>query len=143
MAFRVLNYEEARQVDLPVGGSSIVWLKGAAAVHTSGLMALAAADQNGSVHYICDETITTGSAAGDIVRFLKVGNHVRISADCEDAPAQDDVGTLCDLAGASSLDPNSATDALFFIEAIDLQDGAVATSTVVTGYFQSAQANAL
>ena len=145
MAFRVINWGEGRSVDLPVGGSSIVWLKGAAAVHTSGLMALASADQNGSVHYICDQTITTGSSSGDLVRFIKVGNNVRISADCEDAPTQTTVGTLCDLAGASSLDPDSVTDALFYIESIDITsgNGAVGTSTVVTGYFQSATANAL
>ena len=144
MAFRVLNWEEARQVDLKCA-ASVAFVKGSAAVHASGFMTLAATDQNDAVHYIADETVTTGAAAGDLVRFLKVGNHVRISADCEDAPAQTDVGTLCDLAGAASLDPNSVTDALFYIEGIDISrgNGAVGTSTVVTGYFQSAQANAL
>lgn len=141
MAFRVLNWEEGRLVDLP-STVSVAFVKGNAATATSGLMTNAAADQDTSVHYICDETVTTTSS-GELVRFYRVDPSVRIHADCEDAPAQTDVGTFCDLAGAGSLDPDSTTDALFFIESIDITENAVGTSTVVTGYFQSATANAL
>lgn len=140
MSFQVLNWEEGRLVDLPAT-NAVTFVKGNALTITSGLVTNAAADQNIDVMYIADEGKLT-TTTGELIRCYKIGPSVRLRADCEDAPAQTDVGTFCDLAAAGSLDPNSVTDQLFFIESIDLTEGAVGTSTVVTGYFQNGTPNA-
>lgn len=139
MAFRILNWEEGRVVDLPAT-NAVTFVKGNAIAFSTGLVTNASIDQDTDVRYIVDEGKLT-TVSGELLRCYKIDPSVRLSADCEDAPAQTDVGTFCDLAGAGSLDPNSSTDDLFFIESIDLQAGAVGTSTVVTGYFQNGVPN--
>jgi hypothetical protein len=135
MAFRPLNFEEGRLVRLPTA-ASITFTKGNACVDNGvGLLTNAAAATAVDVKYIAAETVTTGASTGDLVDFYKVDETVRVSADCDAAPAQTDVGTMCDLAAAASLNPDASTNDLFFIESIDLSPGAVGTSTVVTGYF--------
>lgn len=135
MAFQPVNFEEGRLVRLPAA-ASITFTKGNAAVDNgSGLMTNAGASTAVDVRYIVAETVTTGSSTGELVDFYRVDDSVRIKADVDAAAAQTDVGTVCDLAGAGSLNPDASTHDLFYIESIDLSDGAVGTSTKVFGYF--------
>lgn len=141
MAFRVLNFEEGRIVHL-AAAASITFVKGnAIADNAVGFITNASGGQGGDVHYIADEAKVTGASTGELVRCYKVGPSVRISADVDNAAAQANVGTVCDLAGAGSLNPNASDDDLFYIESIDLAGGAVGTSTVVIGYFQNGVPN--
>lgn len=140
MAFRPLNYEEGRLVRLPAA-TTVTFLKGDACVDNgAGLMTVAASSTAVDVHYIAAEGVVT-TANGQLVDFYKVGPDVRLSADCDAAPAQTDVGTVCDLASKNTLNPDASTNDLFYIESIDLAGGAVGTSTVVTGYFVSGTPN--
>jgi len=134
MAFRALNFEEGRLVRLPVAAATMV--KGDAMVDNgSGFLTPATGGNGTQIEYIAAATVATTPTEGDLHDFYRVGPSVRISADCDAAPAQTDVGTYCDLAAAGSLNPDASTDDLFYIESIDLAGGAVGTSTVVTGYF--------
>ena len=140
MAFQPVNYEEGKVVLLPAA-DAITFVKGnALADDGNGLLTNAAGDQNADVKFIAADSLLTTSS-GQLINVIPVEG-LRILADCEDAPAQTDVGTHCDLAAAGTLDPNSTTDDLFFIESIDLADGAVGTSTKVFGYFATAVLNA-
>ncbi len=140
MAFRPLNWEEGRVVQLPAA-NAITFVKGnAARDNGSGFMDNSAANEEGDVQYIVAQAVLTASE-GELVEFYRVDPSVRISADCDAAPAQTDVGTMCDLGGAGTLNPDQSDDDLFYIESIDLAGGAVATSTVVTGYFTQAVPN--
>ena len=141
MAFKPLNWEEGRQIQLPCA-ASVAFVKGGAAVYATGVMNVAAAGEQGDIHYIVMETVTTGAAAGDIVEFYRVDPSVRIEADVDAAAAQTDVGTYCDLATVATLNPDASDDDIFFIESIDLRHGAVGTSTKVTGYFTHGTPNA-
>lgn len=141
MAFYPVNFESGRLISMPTAASVTTTIGGAAKDNGSGYLTNAAADDNTEVRYIFWQATTTGASAGDEILCYKVDESVRIHADCEDAPAQTDVGTFCDLAGSASLDPDSSTDDLFYIEKIDLADGAVGTSTKVYGYFTSGVPN--
>lgn len=134
MAFIPLNFEDGHLVDLPM--TAATYTKGQALTCTSGYYVTAAADQNGEVFAVCMENITIAST-GDTAKCVSTRG-VRFLADCEDAPAQTDVGTFCDLAAATTLDPDSSTDDLFFIEKIY---GKVGTATQVIGYFMHENPN--
>ncbi len=140
MAFRPLNWEEGRVVQL-AAANAVTFVKGnAARDNGSGFMDNSAANEEGDVQYIVSQAVLTASE-GELVEFYRVDPSVRISADCDAAPAQTDVGTMCDLGAAGNLNPNQSDDDLFYIESIDLSGGAVGTSTVVTGYFTQAAPN--
>ena len=129
-------------IDLPMVAAT--YTKGQALSVTGGNYTTAAADQDGEVFAICMEGIVVGTSGNTALCIPTRG--VRFLADCEDAPAQTDVGTFCDLAAATTLDPNSSTDDLFFIESIDTSRangglGPVGTSTRVYGYFNHANPN--
>jgi len=135
VAFIPLNFDEGKLVDLPM--TAATYTKGQALQVTSGYYITAAADMNGAVEAVCMEGIVIATT-GNTAKCVSTRN-TRFLADCEDAPAQTDVGTFCDLASATTLDPDSSTDDLFFIEKIV---GKVATSTQVTGYFMHENPNA-
>jgi hypothetical protein len=133
MAFRPVNYEEGK-VQLVKAADAQAIVKGDALVDNgSGYLALAASNTAVDIKYIAMETVTT-TADGQLVLALPTDG-VRFNADCDAAPAQTDVGTYCDLAGDSTLNPDASTHDLFYIEAIDLTGGAVGTSTKVFGRF--------
>lgn len=135
MAFRPINFEEGRVVLMPVATSQTV-VKGDALVDNgSGLLAVATNSTAVDINYIAAETVTT--TATTLVKCIPTRG-IRFSADCDAAPAQTDVGTLCDLASVSTVNPDASSNDLFYIESIDTSKGAVGTSTVVTGYFQHA-----
>ena len=142
MAFTPVNFDEGHEVMLPMAAAT--YTKGQALSVSSGNYTAASGDQNGEVFAVCNEAIVVATN-GDLARSV-VTRGVRFLADCEDAPAQTDVGTFCDLASATTLDPNSSTDDTFFIESIDLSFangglGAVGTSTRVFGYFMHENPN--
>lgn len=142
MAFLPINYEESHFIDLPMVAAT--YTKGQALSVTSGNYTTAAADQNGEVFAVCMEGIVIGTSGNKAHCIVTRGP--RFLADCEDAPAQTDVGTFCDLAAATTLDPSSSTDDTFFIEKIDTSFangglGAVGTSTRVIGYFNHTNPN--
>ena len=142
MAFQPVNWEEGRMVQLPAA-ASITFTKGnAIADNGSGFITNASAGQGVDVKYVAAETVTTGASTGDLVLCYDVTGNVRCRADCDAAPAQTDVGTVVDLAGAGSLNPDASADDLFFIESIDLAGGAVGTSTSVFGHFVHGAPNA-
>jgi hypothetical protein len=134
MAFTPVNFDDGKIIELPM--TAATYTKGQALTCTSGYYVTAAADQDGEVMAVCMDGIviaTTGDPAPCIIT-----RGVKFLADCEDAPAQTDVGTFCDLAAATTLDPDSSTDDLFFIESIH---GKVGTSTQVYGYFMHENPN--
>ena len=142
MAFRPVNYEEGRLVGLPAA-ATITFVKGNAAIDNgSGFMTNGASNTAVDVLYICDQTITTGSTAGEVVRFYKVDPSVLINADCDAVVSQTDVSKSCDLAAAGSLNPDAVTNALFYIESADTSNAqAVETTTRVNGFFLNGPSN--
>lgn len=143
MAFTPINFEEGDLILLPMVAAT--YTKGQALSVTSGNYTAASGDQNGEVFAVCMEGVVIGSS-GDKALCIAT-RYGKFLADCEDAPAQTDVGTFCDLAAATTLDPDSSTDDTFFIESIDTSFangglGAVGTSTRVFGYFNHANPNA-
>lgn len=142
MAFRVVNFEEGRLVNLAAAASAAI-VKGNALVDNgSGFITNAASGTAVEVHYIADETKTIGSTAGELIRAYKVGPSVRINADCDGVVSTIDVGTYADLAAAGSLNPDASTNDLFFIEKADTSNSeAVETTTRVFGYFQNCVPN--
>ncbi len=143
MAFIPVNFEDGDRISLPMVAAT--YTKGQALSVTGGNYTTASGDQNGEVFAVCMEGIVIASN-GDKANCV-ITRGVKFLADCEDAPAQTDVGTHCDLASATTLDPDSSTDDLFFIESIDTSFangglGAVGTSTRVYGYFAHENLNA-
>ena len=133
MAFRPINYEDGK-VELVAAATSQTIVKGdALADNGSGFLAVATSSTAVDVEYIAAKTITTTSN-GELIPCIPTKG-VRFNADCDAAPAQTDVGTVCDLASVSTLNPDASSNDLFYIEAIDLSGGAVGTTTRVIGHF--------
>jgi len=142
MAFIPQNYEEGDLIELPMVAAT--YTKGQALTVSSGNYTTAAADQNGEVFAVCMEAVVIATNGDKALCISTRGT--RFLADCEDAPAQTDVGLFVDLASATTLDPDSSTDDLFFIEKIDTSYangglGPVGTSTRVYGYFMHENPN--
>lgn len=139
MAFRPVAHEAGR-VRRMLAANTTAFVKGDALAFSSGLVTPASGGQGTDVKYISLETKTTGT--GDYVLCYKVDETVLVNADCDAAPTQAQVGTVCDLASDTQLDTDASADDLFFIESIDLSGGAVGTSTKVYGYFTNGAPNA-
>lgn len=143
MAFIPQNFEEGQLVDLPM--TAATYTKGQALACTSGYYVTAAAGQGTAVEAVCMEGIVIATT-GDTARCIATRG-IKFRADCDAAPAQTDVGTVCDLAAATTVDPDASDDDLFFIESIDTSYadgglGPVGTSTRVLGYFMHENPNA-
>jgi hypothetical protein len=130
MAFRPINYATGKLVQVKAK-ASITFVKGNALKDDgAGYITNAAAGDNTDVRYVAMENKVTGSSDGELLLVIETGG-VRFEADTDANPAQTDVGTEADLAGAGTVDPDASTDDVFFIEGIV---GAVADRKVV-GYF--------
>lgn len=140
MSFRPINYDDGKVELIAVATSVAVVKGGAMADNGSGLLDLATSSTAVDVEYIAAETVTTTSS-GQLVKMFPTKG-VRFNADCDAAPAQTDVGTVCDLASGTTLNPDASTNDLFYIEAIDLSRGAVGTTTRVIGHFVEGAPNA-
>lgn len=133
MAFRPINYEDGK-VELVAAATSTTIAKGDALVDNgSGLLTTAANSTAVDIEYVAAASVVTTSN-GQLIPVIPTKG-VRFNADCDAAPAQTDVGTVCDLASVSTLNPDASTNDLFYIEAIDLTGGAVGTTTRVIGHF--------
>lgn len=131
MAILPLNFEEGRVVALPMGngGSSQAYAVGDMLKVTSGYYLPATVGQNTDVEAVCVEagTVTTD---GTLLKCYPTRG-IKFVADTDANPARTDVGTYCDVATASTLDPDASTDDLFYIEDVY---GQLADKKVV-GYF--------
>lgn len=133
MAFIPINHDEGQEVLLPAVAAT--YTKGQALTVSGGNYTAAAGDQDGEVFAISMEGKVVGSSGDPLLVISTRG--VKFLADCEDAPAQTDVGTFCDLASATTLDPDSSTDDLFFIESAILP----LSENQVIGYFMHENPN--
>lgn len=143
MAFRVVNFEEGRLINLAAAANAVI-VKGNALVDNgSGFITNASVSTAVDIHYIADETKTIGATAGEFIRAYKVGPSVRINADCDLVVSTADVGTVVPLAAAGTINPdNTGNEDLFFIEKADTSNSqAVETTTRVFGYFQNCVPN--
>jgi hypothetical protein len=135
MAFIPQNYDDGKLVDLPM--TAATYTKGQALTCTSGYYVTAAGSQNGEVFAVCMEGIVI-AATGDTAKCI-LTRGVKFLADCTTAAAQTDVGTVCDLASATTLAQTATTDNLFYIESLV---GKTAVTTKVLGYFMHENPNA-
>lgn len=140
MAFIPTNYEKGKVELIPAATTQTIVEGDTLVDNGSGLLAVGASSTAVDVQYVAAETKTT-TANGQLVACYPTRG-IRFLADCDAAPAQTDVGTVCDLASKSTLNPDASTNDLFYIESIDLQDGAVGTSTKVYGHFVEGAPNA-
>lgn len=128
--FNPIRYDSGKLERVKVANSVAV-IKGAAMVDDgNGLLTLATSSTAKDIEYVAMETVTT-TVAGQLVLMVRTDG-VQFEADCDNAPAQTDVGTVCDLATNSQVNPDASTNNLFFIESIV---GTVAVSTKVLGHF--------
>jgi hypothetical protein len=95
----------------------------------SGYLTNAASSTAVDVPYVAMETVVT-TADGQLVEMCRTKG-VIFEADTDNAPAQTDVGTRCDLATVSTVNPDAASNNLFYIESIK---GAT-TDKKVIGWF--------
>jgi len=130
MAFRPLNYDEGKLVEMPCA-TTITIAKGNALVDNgSGYLTNAANTTAVDVHYVAMEGATT-TANGDLVLCIETEN-VLFDDDCDAAWATANQGTYADLASVSTVNPDATTNDLFYI----LKGvGTTAVDTTVLGYF--------
>jgi len=130
MAFRPIQFDSGRMVDLKAVNST-AFVKGDAVVDDgNGLITTASAGGNVDIRYVAMETVTTTSS-GQLVKCVSTDG-VTFEADTDAAWAQTDVGTEADLAAAGQVDPNASTDDVFYIER---GVGTAGTDTKVVGHF--------
>ena len=133
MAFRPVNREEGKIIDLPAynGGSSATYTKGDAVVFSSGLIAAATSSTATDVMAIVEETKTV-TVDGTLVRCHLVDPSTLIEADCDAVWSTVDVGTFADLATVSTVNPDASTHDIFkIVKGV----GVAETGTKVLGFF--------
>jgi len=117
MVFTPINYDDKKLASMSFAASITVTKGNALADNGAGFLTNAAEDQNTDVTHVAMETVTTGSSTGDLVLCIRTRGTI-FDVDTDANPAQTNVLTYVDLEGAASVDPDSTTDALFFIESI-------------------------
>lgn len=120
-------------VDLPM--TAATYTKGQMLTCTSGYYVTASASQGGEVYAVCMEGIVIATT-GDTAKCC-VTRGPRFLADTDAAPAQTDVGTECDIASATTMNPDANGDNLFYIEKVVLP----LTDKKVIGYFKHENPN--
>lgn len=132
MAFRAINYEEGKVIHVPAATTTTI-TKGNALTYSSGYVTNAAAGTATDIYLVADETVTT-TANGQLIRaYPTVG--VLFEADCDAVWSVADQGTLADLGGAGTINPDASSNDLFFIVK---GVGIAETDTKVVGFFQHA-----
>ena len=134
MAFTPINFEDGHLVDLPM--TAATYTKGQALTCTSGYYVTATASMGGEVFAVCMEGIVIGTT-GDTARCITTRGP-KFLADTDAAPAATDAHTECDLAAATTLNPDASGDNLFYIEKCLLP----LTDKKVIGYFKHENLNA-
>lgn len=133
MAFIPVNYESGKVELVPVANSVTTTKGGPLVDDGAGNLTNAASSTAVDIPYVAARAVVT-TVAGQLVEAWPTKG-IRFLADCDAAPAATDVGTVADLATATTLNPDASTNDLFYIEQIDLSGGAVGTSTRVFGHF--------
>lgn len=135
MACLPINVERGRVVLLPAKGS-IAFTKGDMLKDDgSGYVTITASSQATDINYVAAETVTSASSDGaTLVHCWPTQGGIRFVCDTDANPAQTDVGTLCDWAAVGTLNPDSSSDDLFFIEKVQLP----LSNKKVQGYFMHA-----
>ena len=128
MSFIPLNYEEGKIVNLPMSTGETVVVGQVTVADTDGYYITGASSAE-DVRYVALEAAVT-TADGQRVRHIETEG-VRFLVDTDNAPAQTDVGTWCDLADKSTLNPDASSNAQFYLESAILP----LTAKKVTGYF--------
>lgn len=140
MAFIPVQYDDGKLQYMECATTQTIVKGNAMHDNGSGYLALAAADDGLEVTHVAMQTVTT-TANGERVLCLRVDG-VQFEADCEEVVSLTDIGTYVDLASKATLDPDSGTDQLFWIERIVGGVGAADTSTKVIGQFTKGNAHA-
>ena len=140
MAFVPRQYDSGKLVKMAAATSQTIVKGDALADNGSGYLAVTAADFGDPIPYVAMETVTT-SANGQMVLCIRTDG-VIFEADCEAAVELTDVGTYCDLASKSTLDTDSSTDDVFYVESIVGGVAAAGSSTKVLGWFAHYAPNA-
>lgn len=130
MAFNPIQYDEGRTVELPFSTGETVVRGSAVVADTDGYYIMGASSTATDVYYIALDTVTT-TADGQMVLCLRVHDKVIFEVDTDADPARTDVGTLVDLASASTVNPDASTNDLFYIEDVVLP----LTDRKVRGFF--------
>lgn len=129
--FTPLNYDSGKLVKVPLATTQTV-TKGMALIAENGYLTDNATTTTEDVLYVAMED-KVSTANGDLVLAIPVRG-VRFLADCDDVVSVVDRFTYCDLATASTLNPDASTEDVFFIEEIV---GEAETSKQVIGYFEN------
>jgi hypothetical protein len=130
MACRPLNYEEGKVILVPATNSE-TFTKGQMLTYSSGLVTAAAGGQGTDVELISASGVLT-TVSGQLIPCWPTRG-VLYECDTDAVWSTADQGTYCDLAAATTLDPDATADDLFFIiKGI----GTAETDTKVLGFFQ-------
>lgn len=109
-------YDSGKLVNMACANAQAITKGAALADNGSGYLALATSSTAVDVKYVAMEDVTT-TADGQKVLCLRTPGVIFV-ADTDANPAQTDVGTYCDLATDSTLNPDASTNDLFYIESI-------------------------
>lgn len=126
--FKPLQYDSGKLIKLPFSTGETV-VKGQTVVADSDGYYITGASSAEDIRYVAMEAVVTTADGQEVLCLETTG--VRFEADTDANPAQTDVGTYCDLADKSTLNPDASTNDQFYIEKIL---GAVADKKVI-GYF--------
>lgn len=127
--FLPIRYDSGKLEKMQCANSQTITKGDALVDNGSGYLAVAASSTAVDIEYVAMETVVT-TATGQYVLCLRTAG-VQFEADTDNNPAQTDVGTVCDLATLSTVNPDASTNALFYIESIS---GAVSNKKVL-GHF--------
>lgn len=129
MALRPLKFDSGRVTRLPAA-ATVTFTKHCGVEDNGSGYARLITSASTEVRYVCLEAVTSGSTDGATFIDVLDTQGVLFDADTDAAPLQTDVGTLCDVATNTTLNPDASTNDVFYIESI------IDTSTSrVRGYF--------
>ena len=134
MAAIPINFDDGHLVLLPM--TAATYTKGQMLICTSGYYVGTTAGDNNEVMAVCMEGIVIGTT-GDTARCITTRGP-KFVVDTDADPAQTDVGTECDVASGTTLNPDASTDDLFYIEGVILP----LTKRKIIGYFKHENLNA-
>ncbi len=134
MAFIPLNYEVGKLVNLPMSTGETVVVGQVSVADTDGYY-ITGASSTEDIRYVAMEAATTTYDGQRVLHIETSG--VRFLAGTDAAPAQTDVGTYCDLADKSTLNPDAVSNEQFYIESAILP----LSAKKVTGYFSRGTPN--
>ena len=127
--FKPLQYDSGKLVSLQYAISQTI-TKGMALVVTGGYLTEGATSSE-DIRYVAMEDVTTDGSSHTEGLVLPVDG-VRFEATSDEAVAQANCGTRCDLATSLTINYDAVTEKVFFIEKLV---GTTAVTKTVQGYF--------